>query len=79
MLRGLLYLGAFMIVISLTILVVRFWDIFPSIVQAIFIFSVPTAFYMAGWIIRSRLKLPQAGNALSGPFLAGHRTARGRQ
>ncbi len=66
LLRGLLYLGAFMIVVSLSILVVRFWDLFPSIVQAVFIFSVPSVFYLAGWLIRSKLKLPQAGNALSG-------------
>jgi hypothetical protein len=65
-LRGFLYLGAFMIVVSLTILVVRFWEIFPSYFQAIFIFSVPTAFYSAGWVLRSRLKLPQAGNVLTG-------------
>jgi len=66
LLRGLLYLGAFMIVVSLTILVVRFWDLFPAIVQVVFIFSVPTVFYLAGWLVRSRLKLPQAGNVLSG-------------
>ena len=66
LLRGLLYLGAFMIVVSITILVIRFWDIFPTIVQLGFIGSVPTAFYAAGWFVRSRLRLPQAGNALSG-------------
>ncbi|MFC1879306.1 SCO7613 C-terminal domain-containing membrane protein [Chloroflexota bacterium] len=66
LLRGILYLGAFMIVVSLTILVVRFWNIFPAFVQVGFIFSVPTAFYLAGWLVRGRMKLPQAGNVLSG-------------
>ena len=66
LLRGLLYLGAFMIVVSATILVVRFWDVFPEILQLILIFSVPTAFYLIGWLVRSRLKLPQAGGVLTG-------------
>ncbi|MCK4976985.1 MAG: hypothetical protein KAS36_08635, partial [Anaerolineales bacterium] len=66
LLRGVLYLGAFMIVISLTILVVLFWEIFPSAVQAVFIFSVPTVFYLAGWLVGSKLKLPQAGGVLTG-------------
>jgi hypothetical protein len=66
LLRGVLYLGAFMIVVSLGILVVRFWDIFPSAVQAAFIFSVPTIFYIAGWLVRAKLKLPQAGGVLTG-------------
>ncbi|MGD9093948.1 MAG: hypothetical protein PVF74_13955, partial [Anaerolineales bacterium] len=66
LLRGVLYLGAFMIVISLAILVVRFWDIFPPAVQGTFIFSVPTIFYIAGWLVRAKLKLPQAGGVLTG-------------
>jgi len=66
LLRGLLYLGAFMIVVSATVLVVRFWDIFPQAVQLIFIASVPTAFYGAGWAVRAKLKLPQAGTVLAG-------------
>ncbi len=66
LLRGLLYLGAFMIVVSATVLVVRFWDIFPQAVQLIFIASVPTAFYGAGWAVRIKLKLPQAGTVLAG-------------
>jgi hypothetical protein len=65
-LRGLLYLGAFMIVVSTAVLVVRFWDNFPQLVQLLFIASVPTIFYLAGWGVRTRLKLPQAGNVLSG-------------
>jgi hypothetical protein len=66
MLRGLLYLGAFMIVVSAAVLVVRFWDMFPEVVQLLFIASVPTIFYLAGWGVRTRLKLPQAGGVLSG-------------
>ncbi|MBE9525227.1 MAG: hypothetical protein IMY76_09010 [Chloroflexi bacterium] len=66
LLRVLLYLGAFMIVVSATVLVVRFWDIFPQAVQLIFIASVPTAFYGAGWAVRIKLKLLQAGTVLAG-------------
>jgi len=66
LLRGLLYLGAFMIVVSATVLVVIYWDIFPQAVQLIFIASVPTAFYIAGWAVRAKLKLPQAGTVLAG-------------
>jgi hypothetical protein len=66
MLRGLLYLGAFMIVVSAAVLVISFWDIFPEAVQLLFIASVPTIFYLAGWGVRRRLKLPQAGGVLSG-------------
>ncbi len=66
LLRGLLYLGAFMIVVSATVLVVSFWDIFPSLIQLLFIYSVPTIFFLAGWQIRTRLKLPLAGSVLTG-------------
>jgi hypothetical protein len=66
MLRGLLYLGAFMIVVSAAVLVISFWDIFPEVIQLLFIASVPTIFYLAGWGVRRRLKLPQAGGVLSG-------------
>jgi hypothetical protein len=66
LLRALLYLGAFMIVISATVLVVRFWAIFPPVLQIGFIFAIPTAFYAAGWLIRTRLKLPQAGIVITG-------------
>ena len=66
LLRGLLYLGAFMIVVSATILVVRFWNVFPEALQLVFIFSVPTAFFVLGWVVRGRLKLPQAGGVLTG-------------
>ena len=66
LLRGLLYLGALMIVVSAAVLVVRFWDVFPQGVQLVFIGSVPTVFYLAGWLVRTRLKLPQAGGVLAG-------------
>lgn len=66
LLRGLLYLGAFMIVVSVAILVARFWDIFPAPVQLGFIAAVPAAFYLAGWQVRARLELPQAGTVLTG-------------
>ncbi|MDO9303563.1 MAG: hypothetical protein Q7T89_19405, partial [Anaerolineales bacterium] len=60
LLRALLYLGAFMIVISATVLVVRFWDVFNPVLQLIFIASVPLIFYVGGWTLRTRLKLIQA-------------------
>lgn len=66
LLRGLLYLGAFMIIVSLTILVVRFWDVFPVGAQLGFIAAVPTLFYAAGWWVRQKLDLPQAGGVLMG-------------
>lgn len=66
LLRGLLYLGAFMIVISSTILVIRFWAIFPKGVQLAIIAAVPSSFYLAGWGVRSKLRLPQAGGVLTG-------------
>jgi hypothetical protein len=66
LLRGLLYLGAFMIVVSEAILVVSFWDIFPQVAQLAFIATVPAQFYLAGWGVRSRLKLPLAGGVLTG-------------
>ena len=65
LLRGLLYLGAFMIVISATILVVRFWDEFPRVLQLILIAAVPTTFYILSWVVRSKLKLPQAATVLT--------------
>lgn len=66
LLRALLYLGAFMIVISAAILVVRFWHLFPAAAQLCLIAAVPTTFYLAGWQVRTRLDLPQAGNVLTG-------------
>ncbi|MCI0554534.1 MAG: hypothetical protein L0287_26600 [Anaerolineae bacterium] len=66
LLRALLYLGAFMIVISATVLVIRFWNEFHPIVQLLFIGSVPLTFYAGGWALRIRLKLIQAGTVLTG-------------
>ncbi len=65
LLRGLLYLGAFMIVVSATILVIRFWDEFPQALQLILIAAVPTTFYILSWVVRSKLKLPQAATVLT--------------
>jgi len=66
LLRALLYLSAFMIVVSATVLVVRFWNNFPQILQLIFIAAVPISFYAGGWLLRSKLKLVQAGSVLTG-------------
>ena len=66
LLRALLYLGAFMIVVSATVLVIRFWDQFHPIVQLLFIASVPLTFYLGGWVLRTRLNLIQAGTVLTG-------------
>ena len=66
LLRALLYLGAFMIVISATVLVVRFWNQFNPILQLTFIASVPLLFYSGGWFVRSRVQLIQAGTVLTG-------------
>ncbi|MGB3716912.1 MAG: hypothetical protein WA996_21030 [Candidatus Promineifilaceae bacterium] len=66
LLRGLLYLGAFMIVVSVAVLVINFWELIPTAVRIGFIAAVPAAFYLAGWLIRSKLKLPQAGSVLTG-------------
>jgi hypothetical protein len=66
LLRALLYLGAFMIVISVTVLVVLFWKDFNPILQLLFISSVPLIFYAGGWALRTRLNLTQAGTVLTG-------------
>src|SRR5215216_3195565 len=66
LLRALLYLGAFMIVVSATVLVIRFWDQFHPVIQLLFIASVPLTFYVGGWALRIRLRLTQAGTVLTG-------------
>jgi len=66
LLRALLYLGAFMIVVSATVLVVRFWNQFSQVLQIVFIASVPLIFYSGGWALRTRLKLVQGGTVLTG-------------
>jgi hypothetical protein len=66
LLRTLLYLGAFMIVVSAFVLAWRFFDYFPTAVQAVLIFSVPTLFYVAGWAVYAKMKLPVGGSVLIG-------------
>jgi hypothetical protein len=66
LLRALLYLGAFLIVVSATVLVIRFWAQFHPIIQLLFIASVPLTFYLGGWALRTRLHLVQAGTVLTG-------------
>lgn len=66
LLRGLLYLGAFMIVVSAVVLVVAYWQSFAWPVQIGFIAAVPLAFYAGGFFLRSRLKIPVAGGVFTG-------------
>ncbi len=66
LMRGLLYLGAFMFVVSVAVLVISFWNNFNFVIQLLFISSVPAAFYAGGWLLRSKLHLEQAGTALIG-------------
>lgn len=65
LLRGLLYLGAFMFVVSVHILLLRFRGVLPAPVQLAFLAVGPGSAYLAGWGLRSRLKLPQAGGVLT--------------
>jgi hypothetical protein len=66
LLRGLLYLGAFMIVVATAILAVRYWNDFPAIVQLAFIAAVPLAFYLNGFVLRQWFKAPEAGGVFIG-------------
>lgn len=66
LLRGLLYLGAFMIVISAIVLVVAFWKSFHPLLQIGFIAAVPLTFYAGGFLLRERLKIPVAGGVFTG-------------
>ena len=66
LLRGLLYLGAFMIVVSAIVLVIAYWRAFPPLLQLGFIAAVPLTFYASGFFMRSRLKLPEAGGVFTG-------------
>jgi hypothetical protein len=65
-LRGLLYLGAFMIVVSAMVLVVVYWDLFPLALQLSFAAAVPVAFYCTGIVLRVYLKTPVAGGVFIG-------------
>ncbi len=66
LLRAMLYLGAFMIVISMAVLVISFWNSFHPYLRVAFVFAVPMAFYVGGWLIRTRMKLVQAGRVITG-------------
>ena len=66
LLRGLLYLGAFMIVVSAIVLVVVYWRFFPTLLKLGFIAAVPLTFYASGFFMRARLKLPEAGGVFTG-------------
>lgn len=66
LLRGLLYLGAFMIVVSAVVLVTVFWNNFPLPIQIGFILAVPLLFYAGGFAVRELLKIPVAGGVLTG-------------
>jgi len=66
LLRGLLYLGAFMIVVSAIVLAVVYWTIIPEPAQLGLIAAVPLTFYASGFFMRARLKLPEAGGVFTG-------------
>lgn len=66
LLRGLLYLGAFMVLAAALVLVIAFWNAFPVPVQVGFIAAVPLAFYVGGFLLRERAKIPQAGMVFTG-------------
>ncbi|MBI3241861.1 MAG: hypothetical protein HYZ49_06150 [Chloroflexi bacterium] len=66
LLRGLLYLGAFMIVVSAIVLVVAYWQFFHPLLKLGFIAAVPLTFYASGFFMRARLKLPEAGGVFTG-------------
>jgi hypothetical protein len=66
LLRWLRYLGAFLFVVSISIVVINFWNEIPQWGQVSIIFFVPLAFYAGGWVLRSRLKIVQTGGVLMG-------------
>lgn len=66
LLQGLLYLGAFMIVVSAIVLVAWFWSKIPLLAQLGFITAIPLSFYVSGFVMRGRLKLPEAGGVFTG-------------
>lgn len=66
LLRALLYMGAFMIVISAAVLVISFWNSFHPYLRIAFVFAVPAVCYAGGWFIRTRVKLIQAGRVITG-------------
>jgi hypothetical protein len=66
LLRGLLYLGAFMVVVALAILALRDWSDFSPLVQLAFIAAVPLIFYLIGITLRIWFKTPEAGGVFIG-------------
>ncbi len=65
-LRALLYLGAFMFVISAGVLVISNWKTIPLLFQVVLMAAFPTFFYGGGWFIRARLKQQQNGIVVTG-------------
>jgi hypothetical protein len=65
-LKGLLYLGAFMIVVAVAVLAVRYWNQFPTMVQLACIAAVPMAFYANGFVLRKWFTAPVAGGVFTG-------------
>ncbi|HLF89211.1 MAG TPA: hypothetical protein VI451_09720, partial [Anaerolineales bacterium] len=66
LLRWLRYLGAFLFVISIAIVVINFWESIPALGQLAIIFFIPTAFYTGGGYVRNRLQVRQTGAVLMG-------------
>ena len=66
LLRGLLLLGAFMIVVSAAVLVIVYWRAFPLPAQLAMVAALPMSFYLGGLVLRTRLQLPIAGGVFTG-------------
>jgi hypothetical protein len=66
LLRGLLLLGAFMIVVSAAVLVIVYWRAFPLPAQLAMVAALPMTFYLGGLVLRTRLQLPIAGGVFTG-------------
>jgi hypothetical protein len=72
LLRWLRYFAAFILVVSLGIIILNYWSELGAIpgygqlIQVGIIFFVPTAFYGGGLVVRKRMKLVQSGSILMG-------------
>jgi hypothetical protein len=66
LLRGLLYLGGLMIVVSALVLVVVYWELFPLVLKLGFIAAVPASFYAGGYVLQTRVKTPVAAGVFTG-------------
>jgi len=66
LLRGLLYLGAFMIEVAAAVLVIRFWQVLPLWMQIASVTALPLSFYGGGFALRAWLKTPVAGGVFTG-------------